>query len=514
MSALEAIDPAWPKNAEARKAFPGLVAALKSWPSDVSQAAFRRLNSIGLPTVPHLADALSNGEDTTDQIYVIRVLARIGPSAASAVPGLTRALCGQLLQVRIEAAEALANIGPLPVTAVPALVAGLTDRSADARQAMAACLARVGAAAEPAAPALLPLLADRDARVCKAAAAALELIGPKAVPALIEIVRTRDAQRLKAWVESMIKVSPWYTLPKSDVAVMDPLKAVRNLSWAAYDIMEERARLEAAQEAALQVLGKLGPAASAAVPTIARALADSNPGIQLAADQAPGRMGPEARSLIPDLMHMLVHGNESVRKASAEALGNIDRNWASDPVTLGAITALAKQLSSAGRPGEIAVDVFTMIGAAAVRVLIDALGSGNRVARENASRTLGRIGPGTQAAIPAQTRALQDGHPWVQKEAARALAKIEDHAAEPLAGADADRVNEQEAIVAPDQRRTPHVAQLDTVACLAVARSRPDGIKTYRNKRFGSEIDVPVDWSLPTRAGLEAYHSVAVAMKR
>ena len=58
LSALNAIDPAWPKNPAARKAFPDLVAALKSWSSDVTKAAFKLLRFIGPPAVPDLADAV------------------------------------------------------------------------------------------------------------------------------------------------------------------------------------------------------------------------------------------------------------------------------------------------------------------------------------------------------------------------------------------------------------------------------------------------------------------------
>jgi HEAT repeat protein len=429
LNALNAIDPAWPKNAEARKAFPGLVAALKSWSSDVSNAAFRLLGFIGLPAVPDLVNALSNEEDSIEKVHAMRLLARIGPGAASAVPGLTRALASKSIQVRIAAAETLANIGPAAEAAVPALVAGLADPYTDGREAMAACLARVGAAAEPAVPALLPLLADREGRVRKAAAAALEQIGPKTVPALIKIVQTRDLRRLKAWIKSAIKASQWCTQPKPDIIVMDHQKALRNLSWAAYEIVEEWASLEAAQEVALRTLGKFGPAASAAVPTIAHALTDPNPGIKLAAVQALGQIGPEARSVIPDLVQILVNGSESFKEVAAEALENIDLNWISDPVAAEAIIGLARELSNAERPGEIAVHTFTVIGTSAVPVLIDALESGNRVTRQNAARALGRIGTGATAAIPALTQALEDNHRWVQDEAAKALAKINDRAA-------------------------------------------------------------------------------------
>jgi HEAT repeat protein len=458
MGALNSVDPAWPEKAEVRKACPDLLAALRSWSSDVKKAAMKLLSLIGPSAVPDLAAVLLDGEDTVGKVYVMQLLERVGPKAASAVPGLTQALDSQYVTVRTAAAKALANIGPPAGTAVPKLVVGLADTNAEARQAMATCLARVGPAAEPAAPALLPLLADREYKVREAAAEALAQIGPQAIPALIEIVQTRDVQRLKMLIDSMIKVSPWYTQPKPDIVVTDPRKIINSRIWVLFEIVEERTKLEAAQKTALQVLGKLGPAASAAVPAATEALADQNPAIRLAAVQTLGKIGPSAsaavpqliqalmdsnpdvklaaiqslgqigslpRSAIAGLIQMLVDSNKSVQKEAAEVLRNLDNveeNWASDPVVTDAIAGLAKQL---GKPGGLAVHAFTVIGTAAIPVLVDTLESGNRVARENAAVALGDIGAGAKAAIPALTRALEDDHRWVQDKAAKALAKIE-----------------------------------------------------------------------------------------
>jgi HEAT repeat protein/aminoglycoside phosphotransferase (APT) family kinase protein len=423
--ALEAIDPSWPQNPGARKAIPDLLAALQSGFSEVHRAAFRLLRVIGPLAVPDLADVLLDGEDTTNKIHVMRLLRQIGPCAEDAVPGLTRALGSQFVQVRIAAARALAKIGPPPADTIPVLVAGLADPYADAREAMATCLACAGAAAEPAVPALLPLLADRKRRVCRAAEKALENIGPSVVPALIELVQTRDVQRLKAWIESLVTVSRWFKPRQLDMALAEPEQVWRNLSWTAYDILEERACLEAAQEAALRVLGKLGPAASEAVPAVVQAMVDPNPRIRLAAIRALGQIGPEAESAIPELIQMLVPSAPSFGEAVANALASIDSNWTSHPAVPVIAETLAGHLSDPGAPGEFAVDMLSMIGAPAVPALIGALESPNRVARQNAAKALGRIGAKAEAAIPALTQALQDVHGWVREEAARALADIE-----------------------------------------------------------------------------------------
>jgi HEAT repeat protein len=292
---------------------------------------------------------------------------------------------------------------------------------------MAACLARIGAAAEPALPALLPLLADRDDRVRDAAADALEQIGPNAIPALIVLVQTRDVQRLKAWIGSMAGFFLRPARGDTDILVMDPGKVLGNLSWAAYDILQERASLEAAQKAAIRVLGKLGPAASPAVPAVIGASADPNPGLRLEAIQTLGRIGPPARSAIPGLIPMLADTNEAIQAAAAEALGSIDLQWPSDPAAAGPISVLSGKLCVPGRPGEIAVKMFAAIGGTAVPVLIDALKSGDRIAQENAAKALGQIGAGAKAAVPALMLAVQNSHPWVKAEAAKALEKIDEH---------------------------------------------------------------------------------------
>jgi HEAT repeat protein len=442
MDALEAIDPCWPQNEETRKAIPDLVAALLSWSSDVYKPASRLLRVIGAPALPALSDALLDGEDDVKKVRLIRVIGRMGPDAEIAFPGLVRALRSQRLHMRIEAARALTKIGSPPETAIPALVSGLSDRSADAREAMAICLACFSETAEPALWALLPLLADRDDGVYKAAAAALEKIGPKAVRALIELVRARDALRLKAWLESMSRFPQQGTQREPVIVVVDSWEVWNNLSWEVYDMLDEQARLVAAQVAALGLLGKLGPDASAAIPTITEALADPHPGIQRAAVQALGQLGPEVKSAIPALIQMLLHSNGSIREEAASALGNVDQGWASNPAVPFVAAKLAKELSRAGRSGEVAVKTLIVLGATAVPVLIEALESGNRVAGENAARALGQIGAEARSAIPALTQALQDEHGWVREEAAGALAKIEDDVADPPTGADPDGVNE------------------------------------------------------------------------
>lgn len=263
LNALESIDPGWPQNPEVQKAFPKLAEEFKhsycfknSYSKDVSQAAYKLLKQIGEPAVSSLANLIVEEEDKIEyKIRAIRILKDIGPDAASAVPKLIQALSNKASKVRIAAAEALVNFRSVAKVAIPELIVGLTDRDVDVRKAMVACLV----ATEPAVPDLLLLLADKNPNVREALADALMQIGPQTVSVLIETV------------------SQWCTKPKADIDNFEKYQKITR--------------------AALQVLGKFGPDASVAVPTIALALVDPNP---------------------------------SIKFAAVQALGNIDRNWMSD----------------------------------------------------------------------------------------------------------------------------------------------------------------------------------------
>lgn len=430
-NALDAIHPDWPQTEQARPAFPNLVEALHSWSAEVKEAAFGLLKRIGPPAAPALEQALLEGEDTIDKVYVMQLLAQIGPDAAGAVPGLTKELSSKHAQARIAAADALAQIGPEAAGAVPLLTDGLSDPYPSVRQAMAACLAELGPRAEPALPALLPLLADREPDIRKSAAEALEHIGSAAVPSLIEVLQARDVQRLKVRLEALMTVSRWHTSSKGDRLVTEPFQVWANRYWAAYSILEEQEALEEAQISALQVLGRLGPTAAVARPAIIQTLVDPNPHIRLSAIQALEQIDALQPDILPDLIRMLVDKNADVRDAATDSLKGFNAKsgadeWITDPAAADAMATLAKQLN---QPDESAAQAFVAIGPAAVPTLIHVLESGDRVAQEKAAKVLGQIGPNAAAATPALNRALQDSHPWVQAEAAAALEKITGHPA-------------------------------------------------------------------------------------
>lgn len=320
---------------------------------NVRGAVADALMQIGSKTVPILSETVSqwctkpkaNVDNLEKQQKItevaLQVLGKFGRDASVSVPTIAIALVDPSPIIKLAAVQALEKIDrnwmSNPViaetiaslfgveVAVSKLVIGLADRDVNVREAMVACLGQFGAAAEPAVPDILLLLSDCNSSVREAVVNALRQIGPQAVTMLVKIVLQ------------------WLTQSKAGIANVEKHRKITG--------------------AALQMLGKFGPKASVAMPTIVLALADSN---------------------------------QNIKFAAVQALANIDRNWMSNPVAVETIAKLAGQQSKVESldkiAGEIVVQTFTAIGAIAVPVLIDALKSGDQVTRLNAAVALGRIG--------------------------------------------------------------------------------------------------------------------------
>ena len=288
-AALMAIDTEWPGKVDISPALPCVLKAFLTGRSAISEPAARILRKLGPSAVPALTEALTRATTAGDQVYLSRALGWIGPDSASAVPQLIACLRSEHPQSRVAATEALARIGPQALTALPALTAALGDDYAEVRLASASCLVGFGPAIEPAMPKLLSLLLDRDDKVREAACAALVQIGEAAVMPLAEIVRTRSNQRCAAQLRAERQVIE-AALPSEVVLQLDPLRAYRNWSWSNYDALQQLYAVEAAQQAAVTVLGKIGAAAATAIPDLRAAMTDSNQQLRLCAAKALGQI--------------------------------------------------------------------------------------------------------------------------------------------------------------------------------------------------------------------------------
>ncbi len=153
---------------------PRLTAALASSDDYVSAFAAWSLGNLGKEArtaVPALARALAR--EKTDAV-VAGALARIGPSAADAVPVLVGFLETGTPDRRWRAARTLGRIGPPAVAAVPALTAAVGDPESLVRLHAVRALGRVGPAARPAAAVLQRATGDPDDGVRREARQALD----------------------------------------------------------------------------------------------------------------------------------------------------------------------------------------------------------------------------------------------------------------------------------------------------------------------------------------------------
>jgi HEAT repeat protein len=317
-----------------------------------------------------LTGALDDGDVNVRAAAAI-ALGRIGPDAKEAVGKLTILLEDSTELIRWTAIIGLGGIGPAAVSAVPSLVHRLQDEAKNLRWAAMLALGSIGREATSTVPALVEFLSGQEEGVV-GAATTLAKMGETAVPPLIEGM-------------------------KSDKA---------HVRWTC-----------------AIALGRIGPSAKAAVPSLMTALSDpEQKGLYRVAEvaaEALGQIGPAAVSAIPALIDALRKSHISMQFPVAKALKEIGPEHA----IAWLIPLLAEEKARWG-----ASHVLTEIGAAAVPDLIALLMSGN-LSRHHASsaiRTLGWIGSSAMSAVPVLIRLLRDDDSFVRCEAVKALATIQD----------------------------------------------------------------------------------------
>ena len=173
---------------------------------------------------------------------------------------------------------------------------------------------------------------------------------------------------------------------------------------------------------AASALGRIGPAAEAAVPALIEALKDDDNEVRRNAAFALGRIGPAAEAAVPALIEALKDEDSDVQRRAAFALGRIGP--AAEAAVPALIEALKDEDSDVQRRAASALGRIGLAAEAAVPALIEALKDGDRDVRRSAADALGRIGPAAEAAVPALIEALKDEDSWFRNSAAFALGRI------------------------------------------------------------------------------------------
>jgi HEAT repeat protein len=392
-------------------AAPRLAAEMANNPKD--QRIEVPLVRLGTAAVPTLRDAL---QDENDAEAAAHVLALMGPPAADAVPDLIVLLQRRQAggAAREAAAFALGRIGVPSAEIVPPLIEALSDRKVELRRQAADALGWIGPEAREATPALLAALKDEDAATVKIACQALSFIAEeRAVAPLVELFQSERAEtKLEAgralWRLGAKAESIWPALLALAQGPLDKTGPARDL------------------------LASFGPLA---VPLLTKALGDNEAARREAAADILGRIGPPARPAVPSLLAALKDKTSSVSLISALALAQIDPTRAGPAVPLLAdaldTPAAAHALAYIGADARAAVPdliavlkppkdttgetrvraaqlALARIGKPAVPALIEALKDKKKDAAPLAAETLGWILPPPKEAIPALRQALAD----------------------------------------------------------------------------------------------------------
>jgi HEAT repeat protein len=241
------------------------------------------------------------------------------------------------------AAANLGNLKPHSNKAIPNLIRVLTDSKADVRAAAAGSLGEIGPEAKPSIDSLMKLFKDPSSKVRIRSAEAVSKLGEyeAAIPVLMEFLK----EGAKPWdVEAAVSVLGDIGPPAS-IAVPALSEIAGKRGSSAYK--------------AIQTLGKIGQAAKKSVPVLLKSLEARGDGarrfyaaealtrIDLEAAKAGlsifinyakkksyfskraivslGRIGPEAAEALPTLVECLDNPDEEIRIAAKEAMQKIKR---------------------------------------------------------------------------------------------------------------------------------------------------------------------------------------------
>lgn len=368
--------------------------------------------------------AILESDDTRAKVDVCRLLAEMGPKAASAVPALVAILAdsgdhlavgwgsgegGSPFGVLVSdeasevdltqpVSEALVSIG---VSAIPHLIRAAEDDASLMNQARLKYLAIVVDIGGPeAVSGLVRLVRDGDRGLRVAAIRSLGKLGPSAgsaVPFLGEMMEEQSADVGREIISALVAIGP-----DSAVMLQNGLKA----------------RDYAIRMDSVEALGELGVVSPDIVSSLIEAVFDENWRVREASIQVLGRMGMEAEAAVPALVRALRDEEWRVRHAAVVSLESIDKG--TDTV----INALREVLygdEKADVRSTAAIALARSMGASGLDILLAAVRCDDPDTRASAASGLGEATLDLDATVPALVEAMRDPERTVRMSSASAL---------------------------------------------------------------------------------------------
>lgn len=313
---------------EAKAAVPALSRLLQAKDQRMRVGAAAALVRIN-PDTAGVAEALSAGlqqDPSLSYIIAQRALCELGEKS---IPVLMTAASQPSAVVRRLAIETLGSIGAHADGAVPLLAAKLADPDESVRRAAANALGKMAAESKAAVPQLRTALKDTSRLVRTAAAVALIQADPpasEAVPVLLEAISDRSDMT----AVPMAYRAPARFSPTVVPAVLEFLKGASPARSPQRDVQ----KWVRTREAAIELLGRMGPNAQAAVPALTEALENKRTPHRREVTEALGLIGPDARAAVPALKSALEDQDAWVRLNAAIALARIERQDESHVVAI------------------------------------------------------------------------------------------------------------------------------------------------------------------------------------
>jgi HEAT repeat protein len=260
----------------AREALPALVAALNDDDAKVREAAAQAIGQMGPESLPTLAGML-NHSDKYVRRHAVWALGKLGPIARSVLKDLCDSLRDADPRTASGAAQALGQMGSDAAEAVPALAEAMRGTNIVLCRLAAKALSQIGA---PALSTLIAHLQHSDPFVRGESALAIGWMGPMArpaVPLLASIVRGPKNAVPMPLPPPQPVAQPSDITTDSDSADAPTPPQIQ---------VEAGSPEEACRVYAAQALGRIGPAAEAALDDLREAIRTGFDSLRRAAQQS------------------------------------------------------------------------------------------------------------------------------------------------------------------------------------------------------------------------------------